>query len=249
LRASVWAASIAAPLLAGPGAADSQPPRFDVVSVKPTGEPFMPTGGGPSPAQWIQVRGNRLTCKMPLKLLIEDAFSLQDWQLNAPEWTMDELFDIQAILPQAPQPAAWRPMLRTMLAERFGLKFHREPKEVAAYALVVGKNGYKLHEAPESSRKAGMTARTGSWVFSATAMSMESIATTLRHWAGKPVFNMTGIEGVFDFDLRLAKAPDADPNREMLALIESQLGLKLESRKMPVEIFVVDHLDGTPTAN
>jgi uncharacterized protein (TIGR03435 family) len=60
---------------------------------------------------------------------------------------------------------------------------------------------------------------------------------------------MTGIEGVFDFDLRLAKAPDADPNREMLALIESQLGLKLESRKMPVEIFVVDHLDGTPTAN
>lgn len=242
---------LAALLAAPPAPAQpAPPPRFEVVSVKPTGETFAPTGGRPSPARWVEIHGNRLTWKLPLDLLIMEAFSLEQWQLVAPEWAAaGELFDIQAILPpQAPPPDA-RPRLQTMLADRFGLKFHREQREIPAFALLAGRNGFKLQPASESSQKAGMTARTSPWVFTATAMSMESFAGALRSRAGRPVFDMTGIEGVYDFDLRPPITPGADPNREMLARIESELGLKLEPRNMIVEFLVVDHLDKTPTPN
>ena len=43
-----------------------------------------------------------------------------------------------------------RLMLQSMLADRFKLALHHETKELPIYALVVAKNGPKLHESSAS---------------------------------------------------------------------------------------------------
>ena len=44
-------------------------------------------------------------------------------------------------------------------------------------------------------------------------------------------------------------APDSEPMPTLFAALQSQLGLKLEAKKGPVEIIVVDHVEKTPTEN
>jgi uncharacterized protein (TIGR03435 family) len=45
-----------------------------------------------------------------------------------------------------------------------------------------------------------------------------------------------------------ASNPDPD-GVSLLNAVQSQLGLKLEARRGPVELIVVDHLEKTPTEN
>ena len=77
---------------------------------------------------------------------------------GGPDWLKNDRFDIQAKMPdgspdytflqflrgEAPQLEV---MLKSMLAERFNLKFHRETKQLPVYALTVIKKGSKLKEA------------------------------------------------------------------------------------------------------
>ena len=80
---------------------------------------------------------------MPLRFILLDAFDLRDHQLiGAPEWTESARFDITATYPadaaRDRQDDA-RAMLRTLLADRFGLKTHREMRELPIYALVMAR--------------------------------------------------------------------------------------------------------------
>jgi uncharacterized protein (TIGR03435 family) len=60
---------------------------------------------------------------------------------------MDSLgYDILAKVPPGATAEQVRQMLRTLLAERFKLKIHRETRQLPVYALVVAKGGPKLRE-------------------------------------------------------------------------------------------------------
>ena len=59
-----------------------------------------------------------------------------------------ERFDVNAKLPEGATVTQIPGMLQTLLAERFALKFHREPKEMPVFALVLGKPPLKLKESP-----------------------------------------------------------------------------------------------------
>ncbi|MCU1233295.1 MAG: hypothetical protein JWP63_1262 [Candidatus Solibacter sp.] len=64
---------------------------------------------------------------------------------------------------------------------------------------------------------------------------------------GRPVVDRTGLTGLFEFRLDFSVTPNDDrPN--LLSALQEQLGLKLESSRGPVEIFVIDHLE-KPSAN
>jgi uncharacterized protein (TIGR03435 family) len=76
---------------------------------------------------------------------------------KGPAWMYSELYSIEAKAESVPgQPAPDQgtmqgPMLRALLAERFGLRVHRESKPVPVYALTVEEQGHRLPVSAEGS--------------------------------------------------------------------------------------------------
>jgi Protein of unknown function (DUF3738) len=120
----------------------AQTPAFEVASIRLHTGPFLGVGIKPS--------GSNVTMEaMSLHNLIGYAYDLQPYQiLGGPSWVTADRFDISAKAEgDAPlAPMQIKQMTQALLTDRFGLKFHRDTKEMPVYALVVGKNGPKLKE-------------------------------------------------------------------------------------------------------
>jgi uncharacterized protein (TIGR03435 family) len=148
-------------------------------------------------------------------------------------------------------------MLKTMLAERFHLAMHRDTKELPVYGLVVGKNGTKLKEVEFG--RSGSDTRPGK--YHGERVGMANVANFLSRQMDRPVIDMTGLKGFYTFDLEWTPEESAIPKpMEGGAAVDSavgpsltsalqQIGLKLEARKAPVEILVIDRADRAPTEN
>jgi uncharacterized protein (TIGR03435 family) len=111
-------------------------PAFEVASVKPS-NPDVPGPMG------MPVGGRFNASNLTLRELVLRAYELHDSQLDGgPDWQTSRRFDIQA---KAKDPVAgmtaMRPMLKTLLADRFKLKVHTERREMPIYALVVARDG------------------------------------------------------------------------------------------------------------
>jgi uncharacterized protein (TIGR03435 family) len=117
--------------------------QFEVASVKPAAP--MPLGQmriGMN-ADGAMVRYTNVS----LKDCIRTAYRVKDFQIQGPDWLSNARFDITAKLPEGATQEQVPEMLQALLAERFKLQLHRESKEHAVYALVVGKDGAKLKPA------------------------------------------------------------------------------------------------------
>jgi uncharacterized protein (TIGR03435 family) len=79
---------------------------------------------------------------------------------------------------------------------------------------------------------------------------MSGIADFLGNLLGSPVQDQTGLTGKYDLRIEyVPPSPDADPGPDIRDAIQQQLGLKLVSKKIPVEILVIDHAEKVPTEN
>ncbi len=85
--------------------------------------------------------------------------------------------------------------------------------------------------------------------------TMTGLAGNLADKMDAPVIDSTGLEGPYDYTLTYPKQP-ADEGGEsaeipsMLDALQQQLGLKLLPLKnVPVQVFVLDSIDKTPSAN
>jgi uncharacterized protein (TIGR03435 family) len=127
-----------------PQAQAGAPQSFEVASIKPS----APAENGMFMVMMGNSPGGRWTAKgVTTSILIQQAYDVKDFQISGgPSWLNSERYDIVA---KADTPNITREMLKvllqSLLAERFNLKFHRDTKELPIYALVVGKNGHKLH--------------------------------------------------------------------------------------------------------
>jgi uncharacterized protein (TIGR03435 family) len=156
-------------------------------------------------------------------------------------------------------------MLRTLLADRFQLRLHRETREMSVYALVVAKSGPKLSSEPICDRpKVDLNSAAVGMTFCKPTESMVQFASQITMESDRPVVDMTGLTGQYAFAVKWT--PDsgdgprcspaqagclnetARPDREFFSAIQEQLGLKLEPRKEPVEVLVIDRAD-RPAAN
>jgi len=148
-------------------------------------------------------------------------------------------------------------MLQNLLAERFQLKLHRSTKEVPVYALVVAKNGPKLKvsvEDPDAPKPRGTLWSGGRKRFEVNGRTMANLAHMLESDADRPVIDMTGLEGTYDIRLEFADTKSTfgsqDPQApELFTALTEQLGLRLESRRGPVVLLVVDSALRQPTEN
>jgi uncharacterized protein (TIGR03435 family) len=246
LRMLFAAGLVGMPLCQGQSAT---PEKFDVASVKVN--PYSKTSCGQD-ARGCSIfptwNGATFTAtNVSLDLLVQIAYGVDSNQISGGQRFPSDRYDVSA------KPASGlvtaeraRPMLRALLEERFGLKTHRETREVSGYALVVAKGGPKLKAAGDTP-KPFVTYPGGLDGGPADATSLASMVTNL---VKRPVVNKTDLAG--NYDLRLRFAPDGDTKSTLPSLftaIQEQLGLRLESQKVPVEFLVIDQCSKTPSEN
>ena len=203
-----------------------------------------------------------------LKALVAAAYDLTARAISGgPAWVGSDRYDILAETPGEVQPNLdeQMSMLRKLLADRFKLTFHREPKEFSIYALTVAKSGPKLKESTASPDKLPELIN----VVFPDRISLPARNATIAQFTSmlqrgvldRPVVDKTGLSGKYDFDLewaddesqfggRLRKRASADDSDkpDLFAAMQQQLGLRLEATKGPVETIVIDQVD-KPSAN
>jgi uncharacterized protein (TIGR03435 family) len=237
----------------------SNPPAFEVASVKPHPLEYgrvdfrIIAAPGPTP---IRATGNRFTDKMAtLQDLVMQAYGVRAYQIvNLPDWAQTikgEQYDIDARAAGEAQPSEsqLRAMLQSLLAERFQLRLHREMKDLPVYALVIGKNGTKLRE------RTATIKTTQTREEPAALPTIAALVFLLAHYVDLPVVDETGLTGDYEYvDLnwrQLAEERVSDPmaaQESVFSAIQDQLGLKLERRREPLEILVIDNA-ARPSAN
>ncbi len=224
-------------------------PSFEVASVRPSA-PNAPGGeSGHFRTGKIGFENTRL------KSLIEEAYNVKDYQIAGPDWLGSLRFDVTATMPVGTPRDRMRLMLQQLLVERFKLAIHRETKDLPKYALVVSKNGPKMKAASPG----GTDMRSGFGHVEASNISMSGLAEKLSSLLSRPVFDETGLTGGFNFTLDFTpETPEQTPNDKIetaangpsiFTAVQEQLGLKLESRKGPLEVLVLDHIEKVPTEN
>jgi len=284
-------ALVAAALTLAPVAGHAQETfEFEVASVKPFSigqiDGAVTLGAKIDGAQ-VRLLG------LAMRDLLATAYKVKLYQLNGPEWIQTERYDIQAKLPAGVSPEKLPEMTQALLAERFGLKVHREKKEMPVYVLLVGKPPLRLREvavdpnAPPpravevsgTGSAAGISVNLGngsSYTFAGgkltgTKITAPNIAAVLERFTDRPVLDLTELKGTYDFEfqvspeetqtlmIRAAVAAGVQLPPQALRLLDGggnpiengaeQLGLKIEGRRMPVDIIVIDQIQKTPTDN
>jgi len=232
---------------------------FEVASVKTAapraGQNGLAVGirGGPGTADPSQ-----MTCGFTLmnELLIR-AFGVKKLQISGPAWLDTERYDIIAKVPPGTTPEQANSMLRNLLVDRFGLAFHHEIKDMPVYTL--GKGAPKVKEpSPNTTDRPGIFLAPGpdrGLMASAKQQPLSAVFPMLEARWGHPIVDKTGLTDKYDFNVGVdvpravpAGAPGT-PDNALAAMIERDLGLKLEEKKALVEMLVIDRVEKVPTGN
>jgi uncharacterized protein (TIGR03435 family) len=276
-------------ILGGLSVAGQSPLRFEVASVKPHapgtatsrggmcsgtnttvavtsigagGVPATSQSAGPAPGicQFRQVT---------VRTIVGAAYGMREGPahkpvIGGPDWIDTELFDLDG-KPDRPRPQQeLQGMLQMLLADRFGLRVHRETRDVEGYALTVAPRGSKMARSQSFAGSilsivGGMTTQ---------GANVDRLAQSLEFRLGKRVVNDTGLTEVYAFTLRWTPGDDERPlipgappdvqarmrsavdpdGPSLFTALDEQLGLRLQPRKVPLEFLVVDAVQ-RPTPN
>jgi uncharacterized protein (TIGR03435 family) len=231
----------------------AQAPSFEVASLKPS----PPPEGDLYRANLGTVRHGELTMiNVTLSDCLRFAYGItNDLQLAGPVWIKDKGVRFDILAKASPETSAdqFPLMLRALLAERFQLALHHESREISYLALEIGKKGPKLtpaQEEPDTSAN-----RNGLGQIRSSHMAMPLLATLLSRFLRETVIDMTGLKGFYEVNLEwrpedLSKPlAETEAGASVFSAIQSQLGLRLESRKGPLDVIVVDGALKMPIAN
>ncbi|MGA3185538.1 MAG: TIGR03435 family protein [Bryobacteraceae bacterium] len=229
--------------------AAAQTPQFEVASIKAV-SPEVPftvrlSGGPGTPDPGL------FTCEnFNLSNLITIAYSIDSTQYSGPSWMNSAQFNISAKVPEGATRQQFNQMLQNLLADRFQLKFHYEKKEMTQQTLVVGKSGAKLKKSEASEVSMRKSSEDGQTIMRAVDASMTQLAGQLSGELNQRVIDATGLPGNYDFTMHWTEGTSAEEGGSPLyEALEKQLGLKLEKKKVLVDMLVVDHIEKAPTEN
>lgn len=252
-----------------PMAADADP-SFEVATIKPN-------NSGATSMQGLVIRGRKfMTRASSLGDLISFAYEVQAKQIvSAPDWLDKDRYDIEAVPEQegVPNPEQIRIMIRKLLADRYGLKFHHDKRDMSAYVLSVGKDGHKLKPTQIQGNlpRIGIGPGTG-------GITLNMVNATIPDFTGflqilvldRPVVDRTSIQGRYDFQCTFTpddsqfgghpppmpaqgnNANSADPATaaapSLYDALPQELGLKLSAEKTAVDVISIDQVQ-KPSAN
>jgi uncharacterized protein (TIGR03435 family) len=182
-----------------------------------------------------------------------------------PEWvdSAEARFDIEAETPAPLSEDRCRLMLQALLADRFRLAAHRESRTIPVYELVVAKHGPKFKQpaSGDSGSRVSITVNGTPMRFGIPRGAPKDAASANSLWSmqrladflsappftgGRPIMDRTGLRGAYAFSLDFSTLSPGGPRGDApdaFEAVQDQLGLKLEDRKEPIEVLVIDHLE------
>ena len=221
---------------------------FEVASVKESTS--LETGG----SLFFLPEGGVRASNIAARGLISIAYELESYQLlNAPAWSSDTRYNIEAKAAGKATREQTSLMLQALLAERFKFTFHRDRREVDGFALVrVQKDrlgpqlrlsqfdcekAFETTPACRSGRIGGDQARL---ISTTPAMIVQIVVNSVK----APVSDETGLTGRYDVDLQWTnEVAPADDRPSIYTALQDQLGLKLERRRVTTDVVIVDRLE------
>jgi uncharacterized protein (TIGR03435 family) len=227
----------------------AQPPElqsFEVASVRLRTGPV-----NASTDITISGRGIRITGRT-LRGLLAYAYDLGNDQLSVSEKDPaagDNVYEIVAKAEGdvARTEAEFREMMRALLADRFKLKAHFEPRERPVYRLVVDKGGLKLKEVESDDPQShhGVNGRNQTLQLKG---HLDVFTEALQSFVDRPIVNATGLTKTYDIRFEATPMFTMNRNQEFADLdaftaLRQQLGLRLESAKEMMQVLVVDHVE------
>ncbi len=257
------------------------PEEFEVAVIKPS-PPGDRTLNGYTAADNTKVQylaGGRVNIQGSLQGLIRWTWGINLVRIvGLPTWANEDAWDIAAKPPTPVNDSdAISEMLRSLLANRFKMKYHFEEREISSPTLITDKP--KMKKADPATRSgctegpaapARNDARDSnpllSRLLTCRNISMAQFATLLfkgmaSGYVGGPAFDATGLEGGWDFTLsfsaftQLSVPNTGDAGAEPTGAVslpdamQKQIGIRMDMQKHPVEVLVIDHLERQPTEN
>ncbi len=232
---------------------------FEVASVK-----FVKPGSQPENRKIAASHGSLTIQQQTLRECILWAYNLPSANpISGPAWLDSEQYDIAAKAEESATQSQLRLMLQALLADRFNLKIRHTTEQRPFYSLVIGKGGGKggpkLHEVQREPVRGFHVDQDGSVLSYHMVTNMSRLAEVLPGFLDRPLFDKTGLTGVYDFTLRVEmdhpiQFPEVGRPFEGFGLTPGifpaveGLGLKLISEKGPVDVLVIDHAE-RPSGN
>ena len=229
--------------LALPLCAQTPHPAFEVTSVKP-----YVSGTGGAPVVPPNCSRGRFTARGSIVSTILWGYGVGPYQFDG---KAAGLYDIQATASSPASEAQCRLMVQALLADRFKLALHRETRVLSLYVLSLARTGPKLKQVADSDPEDGVHINGAKTYGTPKGWSIAQLADFLqRSFYQTPVVDRTGLEGIYRFSLNYAQGlynyPGVQPQGDgpdIFSAVESQLGLKLEQRKEPLDFIVIDHIE------
>jgi uncharacterized protein (TIGR03435 family) len=270
MLAAAGVAAAALPIAIGILRAQTLPPPpaygYEVASIHKADPKETNSRLGPGP------QGGMSSHNVTVMSLLTFAYDVRVHQfVGAPGWVTTERFDV-SFTPDKPEPGVTpghfkemqsvfnrhRQRMQAVLRDRFGLVLRAETRELPMYALVIAKGGHKLSAPADPGKGPNVTMNRGQIV--AEAGYLKHLTDGLSTLLGRHVANETGLDGPFDFTLKwtpdssvqlpgkIAKPDepadaDAESGTSIFNALSEQLGLRLEAKKGPVPVFVVEKVE------
>jgi uncharacterized protein (TIGR03435 family) len=268
LRHLRWSRLVVALSLPGSAFAQAPPePRYgyEVASIKKADPAAHGVMIGRGPQGGLKTTNTNLLTLMTFAYGVRD-YQI----IDAPGWARGEGFDVSFTpdKPEVfPKPGEGdlkalesmmdrqRQRVQAILRDRFGLQLRMETRELPIYSLNIAKSGSKL-KPPDETRKGpsiGVSPEKGE--LTGVGANMRMLTDILSNILKQPVVDHTGVEGIFDLKLKWkpdafvggpGSAPPGEPpvsdaeGPSIFTAISEQLGLKLESKKGPVQVYVIE---------
>jgi uncharacterized protein (TIGR03435 family) len=234
---------------------------FEVASITPCkpGTP-EPAGEHMGMIQFTAPGGRFRASAIDLKFLMEWAYSIQPSQHSGgPSWLGTDRYDIVAKAEGDATDEQQKLMVRTLIAERFGLKFHFEKKKLPVYVISVGKTQPKLFPPKDGEvhslrvmPQQDSNQKTNSFHVVATRFSLTQLTNVFARQLERVFVNETGLNGDYDFTLDLTpdenRPSPLDPSL-LIAAMQEQLGLQMKSQDAVVDFLVIDSVEKVVAGN
>ena len=241
------------------GQSTEKPPAFEIADVHSSAETLQPQMSGGTP------RDGRFEIRTATMVdLIRTAYGVTAEKVTGgPNWLASDRFDVIAKVAPGVTAEQARLMLRTLLADRFGLKLHNDTKPLPVFVLSLGKGKHKLKESdgtkngcqgqPQQAQPGVVPQQVVNCYNLTSAQIAENLRMMANAYLDKTVIDETKLEGKWDFELKWTgrgqlAAAGAD-GISVFDAVDKQLGLKLEPQQVASAVLTIDSVNRKPTDN